>query len=73
MAPTLYDYYGRFFLKQGRERFLRGCVILCIAKFEHQDSKEKFNISFLDRGQGGIHAEEIVLNRIEEEESRKDW
>jgi hypothetical protein len=73
MAPTLFDAYGNFFLKQGREHFLKGCVILCVAKFVYQDSNPINRISFVSVGRGGIHAEEFVFRRIAKEERTKKW
>jgi hypothetical protein len=71
MYGTTFNYYGKFFLQQGRENFLRACVILCIAKFECETSKAISKFSFLAHGRKGKHAEEFVFLRIREEEGRR--
>ena len=71
MYRTTFNHYGKFFLQQGRERFLKRCVILCIATFESQNSEGISKTSFLERGRNRKHAEEIVFHRIGEEEERR--
>jgi len=71
MYRTTFNYYGKFFLQQGRERFLKGCVILCITKFECETSKEIRKFSFLESGRNRKHAEEFVFLRIRKEERRR--
>jgi hypothetical protein len=71
MFRTTFNSYGKFFLQQDREHFLKGCVILCIAKFECEISKGIRKFSFLEYGRNRIHAEEFVFLRIREEEGRR--
>ena len=71
MYRTTFNDYGKFFLQQGRERFLRGCVILCITKFECDISKRISKFSFLEHGRNRKHAEEFVFLRIRKEEERR--
>jgi hypothetical protein len=73
MARTPYKDCGKFFLEQGRKYFLKGCAILCIARFKIQDSNQKIRRSFVDVGRSGIHAEEFVFRRIGKEEKTKSW
>jgi len=62
MYRTTFNYYGKFFLQQGREHFLRGCVFLCITKFEFETSRGISKFSFLEHGRNRKHAEEFVFS-----------
>jgi hypothetical protein len=75
-----YTRYGEIFLTQGRPHFCyKTCVTFCTVTYKSDISNDEFDREFVKernyslRYMRSLHAEEHIINEIEETERAEHW